>query len=140
MRCAGSTTAPSSTKTHQTATNFVRASHLDSRVRFSTLLPICEALPRYSSAWCVLVHGSWFLRKSFADGTRAARRRAKGAPNLTISTRMRGILLRSRHAGEVAQVVNDTLQCECRKERSDGRAIVTKSIASCLPRERRLLL
>ena len=38
----------------------------------------------------------------FADGTRAARRRENGAPSLTKSTRMRGILLRSRHAGEVA--------------------------------------
>lgn len=45
---------------------------------------------------CVLIRGMcqfW---------VRAARRRENGAPSLKKSTRMRGILLRSRHAGEVA--------------------------------------
>ena len=35
------------------------------------------------------------------SGCEPQRRREIGAPSLTDSTRMRGILLRSRHAGEV---------------------------------------
>ena len=44
-----------------------------------------------------------FLYKECAySGCEPQRRREIGAPSLTDSTRMRGILLRSRHAGEVA--------------------------------------
>ena len=46
----------------------------------------------------VLIHGICL----FKDATRAATAASIGAPSLTVSTRMRGFLLRSRHAGEVA--------------------------------------
>ena len=41
------------------------------------------------------------------SGCEPQRRREIGAPSLTDSTRMRGILLRSRHAGEVARLSAD---------------------------------
>ena len=46
----------------------------------------------------VLINGLY----NFEDGIGAARRRPHRASDLTKSTRMRGVLLRSCHAGEVA--------------------------------------
>ena len=74
----------------------------------------------------------------FEDGFRAAAAASLEAPSLTVSTRMRGILLRSRHAGEVARLSAD-LYCTPRMPFvvCNELAIATKSIASVCPHAER---
>ena len=76
---------------------------------------------------CVLIRGMCQLR------VRAARRRENGAPSLTDSTSDCAVWVRSWRTKRSGIMRKSPYLCECRKERSDGRAIVTKSIASCCP-------
>ena len=66
-------------------------------------------------------------------GVGGARRRPYRASSLTISTSDCDVLLRSSHTKRSGIMREMSLLCEHRKERSDGIAIATKSIASCCP-------
>ena len=67
-------------------------------------------------------------------GVGGARRRPHRAPSLTDSTSDCAVLLRSRRTKRSGIIREMSLLCACRKERSDGIAIATKSIASRVPR------
>ena len=71
----------------------------------------------------------------FEDGFRAAAAASLGAPSLTDSTRMRGILLRSRHAGEVARLSAD-LYCKhpvCRSLFATNWRLLRSQSRQCVP-------
>ena len=61
------------------------------------------------------------------------RRRANRASDLTVVRATAPCCCVAGAQSAVAQVEKCPYLCECCKERSDGRAIVTKSIASCCP-------
>ena len=66
-------------------------------------------------------------------GVGGARRRPHRASSLTISTSDCAVLLRSWRTKRSGIMREMSLLCACRKERSDGIAIATKSIASSCP-------
>ena len=88
------------------------------------------------TCWGALIYGIC----PFVDGTRAARRRAKGAPNLTNSTSDCAVLMatawRTKRSGTAFSRFVLPRACQPFVARNEL-AIATKSIASVLPHAER---